>query len=166
MAEETGQGAALLPLRERKILVAVDNCERLERLFVGHRLTIPKSVAEAEALLREREFSLVVLGVHFDESRMFELLRVVRIFDRNKLTPVVCLLSGESKLSPVAIEGLDHAVKAMLANAFLDLNKFPDDRPGNARVRRIIDYLILIDGDMHGGFRSVHESDAPKAHRR
>jgi len=57
----------------------------------------------------------------------------------------------------VAIEGLDHAVKAMLANAFLNLNKFPDHAEGNARVRRIVDYLILIDGDMHGGFRTVHE---------
>ena len=28
---------------------------------------------------------------------------------------------------------------------------------GNARVRRIIDYLILIDGDIHGGFKSVHQ---------
>ena len=44
----------------------------------------------------------------------------------------------------------------MLANAFLNLNKFPDNREGNARVRRIIDYLILIDGDIHGGFKTVH----------
>ena len=166
MAEERAQGAALPPLRDREILVAVDNCERLERILVGHRLTIPKSVGEAERLLRQHEFALVVLGVHFDESRMFELLRVVRIYECNKLTPVVCLLSGESKLSPVAIEGLDHAVKAMLVNAFLDLNKFPDDRAGNARVRRIVDYLILIDGDMHGGFRSVHEGESPEGSSR
>jgi hypothetical protein len=53
----------------------------------------------------------------------------------------------------VAIEGLDHAVKAMLANAFLNLSKFPDDREGNGRLRRIIDYLILIDGDIHGASR-------------
>jgi hypothetical protein len=87
---------------------------------------------------------------------MFELLRLVRTFDCNRLTPVVCVLGAESRLSDVAVEGLDHAVKAMLANAFMNLQKFPDDGEGNARVRRIIDYLILIDGDMHGGFKSVH----------
>ena len=81
----------------------------------------------------------------------------MRIYDKNRLTPVVCVLETRSKLSPVGIEGLDHAVKAMLANAFLNLNKFPDDAGGNARVRRICDYLILIDGDIHGGFKSVHE---------
>ena len=143
-------------LHGKHLLVAVEDCERLERILAGHRLTIPHSVEEANKELEARQFALVVLGVMFDESRMFELLRVVRTYEANKLTPVVCMLTGSSNLSNVAIEGLDHAVKAMLANAFLNLNKFPDDREGNARVRRIIDYLILIDGDMHGGFKTVH----------
>lgn len=82
---------------------------------------------------------MVILGVHFDESRMFEVLRLARTYKMNQLTPVVCMLTTKSRLSDVAIEGLDHAVKAMLANAFLNLNKFPDDAAGNARVRRIID---------------------------
>ena len=145
------------PLTKKRILVAVDDCERLERILEGHILTIPHSVEEAERELQAREYHVVILGVLFDESRMFELLRLVRTFKQNALTPVVCMLTGPSNLSPVAIEGLDHAVKAMLANAFLNLTKFPDDKSGNARVRRIIDYLILIDGDIHGGFKSVHQ---------
>ena len=145
------------PLTKKRILVAVDDCERLERILEGHILTIPHSVEEAERELQAREYHMVILGVLFDESRMFELLRLVRTFKQNALTPVVCMLTGPSNLSPVAIEGLDHAVKAMLANAFLNLTKFPDDKSGNARVRRIIDYLILIDGDIHGGFKSVHQ---------
>ena len=147
------------PLKGKEILVAVHNCERLQRILQGHRLTIPRDVAEAERALRAREYALIVLGVHFDESRMFELLRLVRVWKENALTPVVCVLSGPSNLSNVSLEGLDHAVKAMLADAFLDLNKFPDDDRGNARLRRICDYLILIDGDIHGGFKSLHELD-------
>jgi DNA-binding NtrC family response regulator len=156
------EGKSSPPLNDKQILVAVDNCERLERILAGHRLTTPHSVEEAKRELERREFAMVILGVLFDESRMFELLRVVRTFQPNCLTPVVCMLSGPSNLSDVALEGLDHAVKAMLANAFLNLNKFPDDARGNARVRRIIDYLILIDGDMHGGFKEVHEHDPPR----
>ena len=144
------------PLAKKRILVAVDDCERLERILAGHILTIPHRVEEAERELQAREYHMVILGVLFDESRMFELLRLVRTYKQNALTPVVCMLTGQSNLSAVAIEGLDHAVKAMLANAFLNLRKFPDDREGNARLRRIIDYLILIDGDMHGGFKTVH----------
>ena len=39
----------------------------------------------------------------------------------------------------------------MTANAFLDFARMPDDEEGNARLRRIIDYLILIDGELHQG---------------
>ena len=145
------------PLTKKRILVAVDDCERLERILAGHILTIPHSVEDAERELQAREYHMVILGVLFDESRMFELLRVVRTYKMNALTPVVCMLTGESNLSAVAIEGLDHAVRAMLANAFLNLKKFRENDEGNGRVRRIIDYLILIDGDIHGGFKSVHQ---------
>jgi len=148
-----------LPLRDRPILLAVEYPARLQRILAGHRLTICKSVDQAKRELEAREYALIILGVHFDESRMFELLRQVRTIKMNSLTPVVCVLAGPSVLSDVAIEGLDHAVKAMLANAFLNLNKFPDDERGNGRVRRIVDYLILIDGEIHGGFKSVHDDD-------
>jgi CheY-like chemotaxis protein len=151
------EGASSPPLAGWRILVAVEGTERLERILAGHELTLVADVDEAKAELQKREFSLIVLGVHFDESRMFELLRLVRTYEANKLTPVACMLTTTSRLSDLAIEGLDHAVKAMLANAFLNLNKFPDDAAGNARVRRIIDYLILIDGDLHGGFEAAHE---------
>ncbi len=149
-------GGTAPPLRDKPILVAVEGVERLQRVLVGHHLTMVTSVEEAKAELQKREFAMIILGVNFDESRMFELLRLARTYKMNQVSPVVCMLTTESRLSDVAIEGLDHAVKAMLANAFLNLNKFPDDEAGNARVRRIIDYLILIDGDLHGGFEAVH----------
>ena len=41
----------------------------------------------------------------------------------------------------------------MTANAFLDLRQMPADPAGNARLRRIIDYLILIDGELHQGLQ-------------
>ncbi len=150
------EGADAPPLRGKPILVAVEGVDRLTRILAGHDLTLSKNIDLAKAELQKREFAMVILGVNFDESRMFELLRLVRTYPLNQLTPVVCMLTTESRLSDVAIEGLDHAVKAMLANAFLNLNKFPDNEAGNARVRRIIDYLILIDGDLHGGFEAVH----------
>jgi len=148
------------PLQGKQVLVAAENRERLERILSGHRITAVGDVDAAQREMEKREYDLIVIGVHFDESRMFELLRLVRITKLNSLSPVVCVLSGPSRLSDVAIEGLDHAVKAMLANAFLNFGKFPDDASGNARLRRIFDYLILIDGDIHGGFKAAHEDDA------
>lgn len=36
----------------------------------------------------------------------------------------------------------------MTANGFLDISPFPDDDESNARIRRIVDYLSLIHGDL------------------
>jgi hypothetical protein len=71
-------------------------------------------------------------------------------------------------LAEVAIEGLDHAVKAMMANGFLNLLHFPDDDEGNARIRRIVDYLILIDGDRQHIARATDNGSkaAPQLERR
>ena len=153
MAQEPSQPSPTEPpLRDREILIAVGGSlrERLSRVLSGHKLVFPKDCSEAERSLRQREYAMIILGVRFDESRMFEVLRLVRMREPNRRTPVVCVLDEKSGLSEVVIEGLDHAVKAMLTNAFVNFDHFPDDQRGNDRIRRIIDYLILVDGDMHG----------------
>jgi hypothetical protein len=106
-------------------------------------------------LLEQQEFGMVIIGAYFDESRMFELLHHVRINRQDNKVSVVCVLGGGGKLSEVAVQGLDHAVKAMTANCFLDLRRMPDDENGNGRIRRIVDYLILIDGDLHQGLEEI-----------
>src|SRR4051812_43772899 len=106
-------------LQDKKILVAVqaDTAERLRnRVLQGHAVKTVKTVHQACAELEVHEYSMVIICVTFDESRMFELLRLIRTYECNKLTPVICVQGLESRLSDVAVEGLDHAVKAMLAN--------------------------------------------------
>jgi hypothetical protein len=44
-----------------------------------------------------------------------------------------------------------------MANGFLNLMHFPDDDEGNARIRRIVDYLILINGDLQHIARATGE---------
>ena len=55
---------------------------------------------------------------------------------------------------------------AMRANGFLDLSHFPDDEEGNTRIRRIVDYLILIDGDLQHIARTTGETLIPADRRR
>jgi hypothetical protein len=81
--------------------------------------------------------------------------------------PVLCVLGSWGRLlSEVAVEGLDHAVKAMMANGFLNLLHFADDEEGNLRIRRIADYLILIDGDLQHIARATGEGVEPPATER
>ena len=147
-----------------KILVAVgpDNRERLTSVLQGHELLFVETCEQARERLEQERFGLVLLGVHFDESRMFSLLGDIRAHAKYRKVPILCVLGSWGRmLSEVAVEGLDHAVKAMTANGFLNLLHFADDAEGNARVRRIVDYLILIDGDLQHIARASAERAAP-----
>lgn len=145
------------PPQGTRILVAVapKTLPRMEKVLAGHELVVARDVGEAENALLQHKFGLIVIGVSFDESRMFELLAYVRAQERHKVTPVLCVLGPGTRTSEVSVEAIDRAAKAMLANAFLWLEKFPDDPEGNKRIRRIADYLILIDGDMHQGVKEA-----------
>jgi hypothetical protein len=138
------------------------------RILEGHELTFVKTCEQARSLLETEQFGLVVLGVHFDESQMFSLLADIRAHAKYRKVPVVCVLGSWGRLlSELAVEGLDHAIKAMMANGFLNLLHFPDDDEGNARIRRIVDCLILIDGDLQHIARAAGERAAePPARER
>lgn len=132
--------------------------ERFRRVLAGHELIFARNCDEAMSLLEKDRVGMVIVGVHFDESQMFMLLADIRAHAKHLKVPILCVLGWQgTRLSEVAIEGLDHAVKAMTANGFLNLQHFPDDEEGNARIRRIVDYMILIDGDLQHIARASSE---------
>lgn len=154
------------PSRTRILVAATpDVTERFRRILDRHELVIIGDSREAMRAL-EGPCGLVILSVHFDESQMFSLLGDIRTHSTYRKIPVLCVLGTHRVLSDVAIEGLDHAVKAMRANGFLDLHHFDDDDEGNARIRRIVDYLILIDGDLQHIARVSGEAVVPAQRER
>jgi len=147
------------PPSRTKILLAVtaDMRARMERILERHELTTVSSSEEAMRALEQRH-GIVILGVHFDDSQMFSLLGDIRAHSGYRKVPILCVLGTRGRaITDIAVEGLDHAVKAMRANGFLDLQHFADDDEGNARIRRIVDYLILIDGDLQHIARTTGE---------
>jgi CheY-like chemotaxis protein len=150
------------PPPKSNILLAVtpDMLERFKRILVRHEPTFVATASEALRALDDLEhFKMVILSVHFDESQMFSLLGDIRAHSNYRKIPVLCVLGARGPaISDVAIEGLDHAVKAMRANGFLDLHHFEDDDQGNGRICRIVDYLILIDGDLQHIARALDDS--------
>jgi hypothetical protein len=146
------------PPPKTKILLCVtpDMRERMERIVVRHELTVANSSGEAMRAL-DTKFGMVILSINFDDSQMFSLLGDIRAHSSYRKVPILCVLGSRGRVTEIAVEGLDHAVKAMRANGFLDLQHFPDDEKGNARICRIIDYLILIDGDLQHIARTTGE---------
>jgi PleD family two-component response regulator len=124
---------------KKLILVADHSDARLSSMLAGHDLTFVHTIDEAKAVLTGRNFDLIVIGVHFDESRMFDLLRHVRWQERHRATPVVCVLTVEFTRHAIAAEGLEIAVKALGGTAYLDLKSIAD-----GEGRRIIEDLLGV----------------------
>jgi hypothetical protein len=78
-----------------------------------------RSIEQALPVLRHR-LAAIVCGLHFDGSRMFDLLRAIRSQPIARDVPVVCYRDLESDLGAAAIEGLEIATAVMGAIAFVD----------------------------------------------
>ena len=101
--------------------------ERLSRLLIGQRLVCPVNLAEAQAALSRERFALAVMGVHFDESRMFDLISSARVSPLNRDVPIVCVLGVRRKMSKLTVHLLQETISGMSGCQFLDLTMIADD---------------------------------------
>ena len=99
---------------------------RIHDCLPGHELVFVRSMWEAASALRRDGFSQIVIGLHFDESRMFELLTYVRSLPVYKEAAVVCVQGLEMVMPDAVRRTVDMAVKALGGTAFVDLR---DDEP-------------------------------------
>jgi CheY-like chemotaxis protein len=132
------------------LAIVADKVELWRRILEGHELVFVMTLREAMQRLAEADgFRLVLIGVHFDESRMFTLLGDIRAHPKYRNIPVLVVLSpGQYAFSAIAVEGIDRAVTALGANGFLNLDRFPDDAEGEAGIRRIVDHMIVSGADL------------------
>lgn len=82
-----------------------------------------ETLEAALQMLKEshREIDIVAVGVYFNESRMFDLLRACR--DKYPDLPVIIVRRPSTVLSEVAMRAVHIASEALGAAAFLDLEK-------------------------------------------
>jgi hypothetical protein len=110
--------------------------QRLQAILAGHPTTLVRTVQEAQIALAAERFSLAILGVYFDESRMFEVMSYARVGALNRDVPIVCVRGMPGNLSPLTLRMLEQTVNALSGCEFLDLSAIPDDDAGNALVLR------------------------------
>ena len=130
-------------LRRRVLLaVAPETRARLAVIGEGWDAHYAESAADFVRLLARERHDLIIVGAHFDEYHVIEALK--EALSRAQRTPVVCLRGTgfASALGAGAIQALRLASEALGAHYFIDLSRFPDDPPGNARVRAMIERLF------------------------
>ena len=106
-----------------KVLVAdvPEMHPRIQDCLPGHECVFVSSMRDAAKALRHDGFSLIVIGVHFDESRMFELLSYVRSLPVYRDAAVVCVQGLDLVMPEGVMRTVDMAVKALGGTAFVDL---------------------------------------------
>jgi hypothetical protein len=130
--------------QSRPVLVAAIPlaAERLCRLLPDQRTVCPTTLDEAQAALARERFALAIMGVHFDDSRMFDLISYARASSLNRGVPIVCVLGVRRKLSTLTVHLLEETINGMPGCQFLNLTVIADDAAGNARVRgMLMEYL-------------------------
>jgi hypothetical protein len=123
--------------------VAPDTEDRVRRILTGHELVFVRSLTDAESMLQAGGIQLVFVGAAFDESRMFELLDYIRRSAEHENIPIVAAIVGATRMTAETISGLAHATKIFGASIFVNLNDFPDEQAENARIRIIVEALLL-----------------------
>jgi len=110
-------------------------------MLSGHETTPAGTMAQAARHLRRQEFDLILCTVMFDDSRMFDLLRLAKSRPDWARTPFVCARMRPSVLDePVAWEAIDLACQELGAAAFLNVADYPTDAVRH--MRRTIDKVL------------------------
>jgi hypothetical protein len=135
------------PVGHRILVADVPQMDgRYAEALAGQELAFVRTIAEARQALAASGCGLVLIGVHFDDSRMFDLVRVIRddhdgqMQPRQRL-PIVCV-RGQQAFAAVTSRTLEVTVKALAADEFVDLVQFGDDAAGNAVLREVAERLV------------------------
>lgn len=115
--------------------------ERYSAAFAGWEVVFARTMAEARQALRAGSCAVVVAGVYFDDSRMFDLVRTLRSDEMHAKVPIVCV-RGRQAFTAVTTRTLEMTVKALQANDFLDLVQFGDEEAGNAALRAAVQRFL------------------------
>ena len=128
----------------KRILVAdtPDGDRRICAILAGYDLVFVRTLAEAQRALEREPFALVLAGVHFDDSRMFDLLRHMQASGQDLGCAVICMRSQHFVSPAITIEGLEIAAKALGCHLFLDLTWYANDAAGNGAVRSLLEALV------------------------
>ena len=107
---------------------------RYRTACAGWELAFVRTLSEARLALAGARYDLVVIGVYFDDSQMFDLVRLIRAQSLFADLPIVCV-RGQSGFTAITTRTLEMTVKALAANEFVDLLQLGDEAAACAALR-------------------------------
>jgi len=114
---------------------------RYAAAFTGWPLVFVRSMEEASAALEAPHYDAIAIGVYFDDSQMFDLVRAIRSHEVHNEVPVLCVRGGPG-FAAVTTRTLEIAVQALSADCFIDLLQFQDEKSGEAALRAALQRYV------------------------
>jgi CheY-like chemotaxis protein len=127
-----------------RILVAAspEPSSIVKRILAGHELHCAETMAQAEQFLREETFDLIITTIAFDESRMFDFLRLAKSTPEWQRIPFVASRVRPHILRSVsALRGAAFTCGTLGAEAFLDIADYHVDPEREMReaIEQVLD---------------------------
>jgi CheY-like chemotaxis protein len=120
----------------------------VESVLEGHDLSKAETMAQAEQLLQEEPFDLIICTIVFDESRMYDLLRLAKSAPEWQPIPfVVARVRPHILHSPAALRGAAFTCGTLGAAAFLDIADYQVDP--KREMREAIERLLPRSMETH-----------------
>jgi hypothetical protein len=131
------------PHTPKRILIAVTPLSApliSDILGADFELIFTDSIDHTRPLLDET-IDLIACDTHFDDCRMFDLLRLVKAEPSTRPIPFLCLRVVEGALDQTLYQSVDIASSALGAAAFIDLFDLKR-RSGDEQAHRRLNALI------------------------
>ena len=116
---------------------------RYAAAFTGWPLVFVRTMEEAGAALEAPHYDAIAIGVYFDDSQMFDLVRAIRSHEVHNEVPVLCVRGGPG-FAAVTTRTLEVAVRALSADCFVDLLQFQDEKSGDDALRAALQRYVKL----------------------
>jgi hypothetical protein len=97
----------------------------LRAALTEHELLEAKTMQQAERFVLEDSIELFVIGVHFDDSRVMDLVTLIRLRPEHKKTPILVIRVTPSTMASFISQTMDAMKILQVISDYLELEGDP-----------------------------------------
>ncbi len=112
---------------------------RMRAALAGHELLETTTLQQSERLVIEDIIDLFVIGIHFDDSRTMELVKLIRLDPKHKETPILITRLTPSSMAEFIQQTMETMKSLRVVTDYLELE---DDPMADVKIRDTVSRLL------------------------
>jgi transcriptional regulator with XRE-family HTH domain len=116
---------------------------RLRRLLEGHDFECVQHFKDARNLMEEGTFDLIIGGLHFNDGRIFDLMRAAKLHENTRHIPFVCFRElFADQMTHFFRQAVAISCAALGAASFLESDKYGRSTEGDLKLRKELEQWL------------------------